>query len=84
MVTSNIQLNFKPKVVTKKLLTNLKDRARDVITKRYGLEEEDTQTLQAIGDLYGITRERVRQIENFALKAIRNSHTFAEAQQIFY
>ena len=77
MVTSNIQLNFKPKVVTKKLLTNLKDRARDVITKRYGLEEEDTQTLQAIGDLYGITRERVRQIENFALKAIRNSHTFA-------
>ncbi|OGI83233.1 hypothetical protein A2997_00100 [Candidatus Nomurabacteria bacterium RIFCSPLOWO2_01_FULL_36_10b] len=83
MVTSNIQLNFKPKVVTKKLLTNLKDRARDVITKRYGLEEEDTQTLQAIGDLYGITRERVRQIENFALKAIRNSHTFAEAQEIF-
>jgi hypothetical protein len=77
------KISFKPKTVTKKLLNDLKDRARDVIVKRYGLEDEDPQTLQSIGDQYHITRERVRQIENFALKAIRNSRSFEEAHEIF-
>ncbi len=82
-MATTIKLDFKPKAVTKKLLANLKDRARDVIIKRYGLDEEESQTLQSIGNMYGITRERVRQIENFAIKAIRNSTSFGEAREIF-
>jgi DNA-directed RNA polymerase delta subunit len=72
-----------PKKVTKKLLSSLKDRARNIIIRRYGLEDGSRRTLESIGQEYGITRERVRQIENFALKAIRKSETLAEAREIF-
>lgn len=81
MVKTNI--TFKPKQVTKKMLKDLKDRAREVISRRYGLDDTERHTLQSIGDTYGITRERVRQIENSALQAIRESDSFDEAIHIF-
>ncbi|MCB9809327.1 hypothetical protein H6776_02945 [Candidatus Nomurabacteria bacterium] len=77
------KMSFKPKQTTKKILKDLKDRARDVIARRYGLDEAERHTLQSIGDTYGITRERVRQIENTALHAIRESASFEEAAYIF-
>ena len=77
-------ISFKPKQVTKKMLSALPDRARDVLEKRYGLgKDESTSTLESIGQEYGITRERVRQIENFALKLIRQSEDFKAAAQVF-
>ena len=76
-------ISFKPKQATKKMLKNLKERAREVISRRYGLEESERHTLQSIGDSYGITRERVRQIENTALQAIRESDSFEEAAELF-
>ncbi len=77
-------ISFKPKQVTKRLLSNLQDRAHDVIVNRYGLTEEvDSKTLEAIGKKYGITRERVRQIENAALAAIRKSESFKSENKIF-
>ncbi len=76
------EISFKPKQVSKALLSSLPDRARDVIRKRYGLDGERF-TLEAIGQEYGITRERVRQIENFALKLIRQSNDFKAAAQVF-
>lgn len=70
-------ITFKPKQVTKKLLSELPDRAREIITGRFGLgAEAKKMTLEAIGKKYGITRERVRQIENYALNSIRKSDTF--------
>lgn len=70
-------ISFKPKQVTKRLLSNLQDRSYDVIVHRYGLgESAESKTLEAIGKKYGITRERVRQIENAALAAIRKSDLF--------
>lgn len=81
MVKTNI--TFKPKQTTKKMLKDLKDRAREVVSRRYGLEDAERHTLQSIGDTYGITRERVRQIENSALQAIRESDSFEEANHIF-
>jgi hypothetical protein len=79
-----IAITFKPKQTTKKLLKHLQDRAQQVVINRFGLEENGEQmTLEAIGQRYGITRERVRQIENFALNAIKKSDSFSEAEEIF-
>lgn len=74
-------LAFKPKAIVKKLISVLPQRGRDVISSRYGLGANPAkQTLEAIGDKYGITRERVRQIENASIANIRKSATYkAEA-----
>ncbi|MFA5934852.1 MAG: sigma factor-like helix-turn-helix DNA-binding protein [Candidatus Paceibacterota bacterium] len=77
-------LGFKPKQSVKKLLLALPERSRDVITKRYGLgDNPDQMTLDAIGKTYGITRERVRQIENHAINAIRKSKNYSEEKNVF-
>jgi hypothetical protein len=78
---STIKITFKPRQVSKDLLVVLPVRARDVVKKRFGLEGENRMTLEAIGDSYDITRERVRQIENFALASIKKSDAFAKAQE---
>lgn len=80
-----IKLSFKPKQVSKKLLSSLNTRAQDVLTKRYGLGTKDSakMTLESIGSEYKITRERVRQIEEHALSAIRKSASYKEADKHF-
>ena len=80
---SAVTLTFKPKSVSKKLLNKLNPRTREVITNRYGLESENKMTLEAIGKGYGITRERVRQIENFALASIRKGEEYVNHANIF-
>jgi transcriptional regulator with XRE-family HTH domain len=59
------------KKICKDLVSDLKDREREVIVRRFGLEGKEKETLQSIGDSFGITRERVRQIENAAINKIR-------------
>lgn len=77
-------LSFNPKEVVKTLLSGLPTRAQDVIKQRFGLgKSTDRATLEAIGQTYGITRERVRQIENFALKALRKSPAYQSVEGIF-
>lgn len=79
-----VAVTFKPKQTTKKLLKHLQERAQQVVINRFGLENNGEQmTLEAIGQRYNITRERVRQIENFALNALKKSESFQEAEQIF-
>ena len=48
----------------------LSERERRVIKMRYGIDSEE-KTLEEIGEILGITRERVRQIENGAIKKLR-------------
>lgn len=77
-------LSFKPKLIVKKLLAVLPQRGRDVIISRYGLSANPSKlTLEAIGDKYGITRERVRQIENASIANIRKSQAFKSEQAVF-
>jgi hypothetical protein len=76
-------ITFKPKAVSKKLLTALNPRTREIVINRYGLDKETRMTLEAIGKTYNITRERVRQIENFALASIKKSSEFKEYSFIF-
>ena len=54
-------------------LSILSERERDVLIHRFGLNGEDPKTLQEIGKLLNLSRERVRQIEKSALEKIRRS-----------
>jgi hypothetical protein len=77
-------ITFKPKAVVKKLLSSLPDRAREVLIFRYGLGKETKRmTLDAIGKKYGITRERVRQIENYGIAQVRKSEEYKDEKAIF-
>ncbi len=83
-MSDKINLSFKPKQVTKRLLSILNKRGQDVIESRYGLGAKSTKmTLDAIGKKYNITRERVRQIENHSLITIRKSKEYRESEPIF-
>ncbi len=59
------------KETTAKLVSILNSRNRDVIFRRFGLKTGRKETLESIGHSYGITRERVRQIEEVSLKQVR-------------
>lgn len=77
-------LTFKPKQVTKKLLSPLNERAYEVVMSRFGLGDvSERKTLEAIGNNLGVTRERIRQIESAALNAIRKSDALKEEQESF-
>ncbi len=78
------KISFKPKVLVKKLLSSLPERSRIVLESRFGLAANvDRVTLESIGDRYGITRERVRQIENHALGLLKKSPAFSDSQVAF-
>ena len=49
----------------------LPDREREILEYRFGLNDGISRTLECVGDIYGITRERVRQIEGKALRKVR-------------
>jgi len=58
------------KALTKAVATLVKvlsPRNRDILSRRFGLKSGNKETLESIGKSYGITRERVRQIEEFSL-----------------
>ena len=77
-------ITFKPKQVTKKITSNLQDRANDVIMNRFGLNTDaERKTLEEIGKKYNITRERVRQIEEAALSMIKKSEAYKQEQAVF-
>jgi len=64
-------MNFNYKKICESLLKGLPQRTSDVISKRFGLEKEERETLESIGQGYDITRERVRQIAEEGFSKIR-------------
>ena len=54
------------------LLQDLKDREREVIILRFGLRDGHPRTLEEVGKIFNVTRERIRQIEAKALRKLRN------------
>ncbi len=78
------KLSFDTTTLVKKLIAEVPERAREVLVYRFGLgTSAERETLEAIGERWGITRERVRQIEAAGLDAIRNSKAFTEAVPAF-
>lgn len=53
-------------------LSILTEREKEVISMRFGLTGDVPKTLEAIGNTFGVTRERIRQIENSALRKLKN------------
>jgi hypothetical protein len=82
--TSTPTFSFKVKNVTKKLLSAIPERSRVIISHRFGLDKNtEKMTLEAIGENYDITRERVRQIEANSIVSIRKSQAFKEESKVF-
>jgi len=54
-------------------ISDMDCREATVIRMRFGLDSYDAMTLREVGENLGLTRERVRQIENLALKHLRRS-----------
>ncbi len=68
----NAQKYFLQKDV-KKVLMELNSREQKILTERFGINGEKPKTLKQIGEETGFSKERIRQIENFALLKLRQS-----------
>lgn len=56
----------------KEILADLTERERKILSMRFGLEDNIPHTLEEVGKIFGVTRERIRQIEAKALEKIRS------------
>jgi RNA polymerase primary sigma factor len=55
------------------LLDVLDDRERKIINSRFGLDGQKSKTLEEVGVKFGVTRERIRQLQNIALRKLRRA-----------
>ena len=60
-----------PEIILREAVGNLRERDREVIQRRFGLNGRQRETLEEIGIEFGRTRERIRQIEAKAIKSLR-------------
>lgn len=70
------------------LLKDLPDKHKDVISRRFGLArfgrvEGDKETLESIGDAFGVTRERIRQIEEDGLRRLEDKLSSPVCRNVF-
>jgi RNA polymerase primary sigma factor len=66
-----VLLEARFRVAIQNLLTCLTPREEKIICMRFGIRDQRTHTLEEAGKVFGITRERIRQIEAIALKKLR-------------
>ena len=56
----------------REILDTLTEREADVLRMRFGMYDGRTHTLEEVGQIFGVTRERIRQIENKAIRKLRH------------
>ena len=64
------QNNLREKI--DEVLTDLSDQEQQVLRMRFGLDDDTPKTLEELGKVFGVTRERIRQIEAKALRKLRH------------
>jgi RNA polymerase primary sigma factor len=67
-----------------KALDTLTDREAMILTLRFGLDGEEKHTLKELGEIFGITRERIRQIQKGALRKLRHPVVRRKLRNYFY
>jgi len=66
------------------VLDSLNPREKQVVRWRFGLEDGRMKTLQEIGELMGVSRERIRQIESCAVRKLKNKKKTQNLQRYLY
>ena len=64
----------------KEILVDLTPREQKILAMRFGLEDEITHTLEEVGQVFGVTRERIRQIEAKALERMREHRSLKKLE----
>ena len=64
------------------LLGQLDEREKRIISARFGLEGSDPITLEEVGEKFGVTRERIRQLQNIALAKMRRARAKREKMSL--
>ncbi len=62
------------KDLIKEIMIDLSEREQKILNMRFGLEDGVSHTLEEVGKTFGVTRERIRQIEAKALEKVREHH----------
>jgi DNA-directed RNA polymerase sigma subunit (sigma70/sigma32) len=71
--------NLNTNEIIKSLLGKLSKKERDIISRRFGLKDSERETLEAVGKLHNLTRERIRQIENATVKKLKDLKDLKES-----
>lgn len=71
------------KVSKKVLIKNLSSRQKTVLDRRFGLTSGERETLESIGKTFGVTRERIRQIESDAFSKLKDKKDDPEVREVF-
>jgi len=86
-----LEEKINPNELFEKSLKVLTEREREIILKRYGMNDRPRETLETLGQHYNVTRERIRQIESVALKKLKRGQSKAaielfinNSEQIIY
>jgi RNA polymerase sigma factor (sigma-70 family) len=64
------------------MLAELTQREREILAMRFGFDEDEEMTLEDIGQRFGLTRERVRQIQEKALTKLRRKMSMQDLQEV--
>ena len=73
-INDNPEINTERVMLKEKirgLLEGLKERERKVLILRFGIDDDHARTLEEVGKELGVTRERIRQIEDMALRKLK-------------
>jgi RNA polymerase primary sigma factor len=68
--------------IIESMLAELTQREREILVMRFGLDEDEEMTLENIGQRFGLTRERVRQIQEKALTKLRRKMSKQDLQEV--
>ena len=66
------------------ILGTLTDREADVLRMRFGMADGRSHTLEEVGQIFGVTRERIRQIENKAIRKLRHPSRAKKIKDFYY